>query len=311
MQSSGIYHTPALLKETIDFLSIKSEGKYIDATLGGGGHSEQIINYGVQLLAIDQDPDAIENAKIRFSACPAPSQVVIIKGNFSDLEKIAKENDFAKVDGILFDLGVSSHQLDEPKRGFSFDSQSPLDMRMDPDLSVSAKDLVNALSEKELAELFNKFGEEKFSRTYAHIIVEERKKKPIETGDELAKIILRRSTRKFGQIPACYRLEAKRLAGRHPATKIFQALRIAVNDELNALRKALPQAISLLNQNGRLIVISFHSLEDGIVKKFFEEKEKEGIIKIITEKPVEPEENELKINPRARSAKLRVAEKLI
>ena len=310
MQSSGIYHTPALLKETIAFLRVKSEGKYIDATLGGGGHSEEILKAGGRLLAIDCDPDAIKNAKIRFSACPSPSRVVIVKGNFADLGKIARENGSAKVDGILFDLGVSGHQLDEPKRGFSFDSQSPLDMRMDPDLSVNAKDLVNGLSEKELTELFIKLGEEKFSRQYAHAIVEERKNKPIETGEELAQIVLKIRTKKFGQIPACYRLEAKRLAGRHPATKIFQALRIAVNDELNALRKALPQAVGLLNQNGRLAIISFHSLEDGIVKNFFEEKEKERLLKIITQKPVEPGEEEIKENSRVRSAKLRVIEKL-
>lgn len=305
MFKKGVYHTPALLKETIGFLSVKSEEKYIDATLGGGGHSEEILKAGGRLLAIDCDPDAIKNAKIRFSACPrmyhtvhpqTPSQVVLVKGNFAKIEEIAKENDFTKVDGILFDLGVSSYQLDEPQRGFSFDSQSPLDMRMDPGLSVSAKDLVNGLSENELAELFIKLGEEKFSRVYAHVIVEERKKKPIETGNELAQIILKKTAKKFGEI--------------HPATKIFQALRIAVNDELNALKKTLPQAVDLLNQNGRILIISFHSLEDGIVKKFFLEKEKEGILKIVTEKPVEPEKEELENNPRVRSAKLRVAEKL-
>ncbi len=296
MFKNGVYHTPALLKETIAFLRVKSEGKYIDATLGGGGHSEEIINFGSRLLAIDQDPDAIENAKIRFSACPAPSRVVIVKGNFAGIGEIAKENDFAGVDGILFDLGVSGHQLETPERGFSFDSQSSLDMRMDPDLSVSAKDLVNGLSESELTELFFKHGEEKFSKSYARAIVKAREEKPIATGNELARIILEKSPKKFGQI--------------HPATKIFQALRIAVNDELNVLKKALPQAVGLLNQNGRLVIISFHSLEDGIVKRFFLEKEQEGILKIITEKPIEPGEEEIRENPRVRSAKLRVAEKL-
>jgi len=299
MFKKGVYHTPALLKETIAFLRIKPEERYIDATLGGGGHSEEILKAGGWLLAIDQDPDAIKNAKIRFSACPSSSRVVIVKGNFARIGEIAKENDFTKVDGILFDLGVSSHQLETAERGFSFNLEGPLDMRMDPELSVTAKDLINALSEKELEELFSKLGEEKFARRFARAVCRERETKKIETCDELAEIIVKSA-------PPRGKLDRT-----HPATRIFQALRIAVNDELNNLREALPQAVELLNQKGRLVILSFHSLEDGIVKKFFWEKEKEGLLKIITQRPVEPGEEEINENPRARSAKLRVAEKLL
>lgn len=290
------YHIPVLLKETIDLLRVEPGKKYIDATLGGGGHSEEILKRGGKLLGIDRDPQAVESATARLNqACPPPK---VVWGNFENIEKIAEENSFCRVDGILFDLGVSSHQLETPQRGFSFNQEGPLDMRMDPRLTVAAKDLVNGLTEKELEELFTKLGEEKFARRYAHAMVEYRKRKELETCDEVANIILRVA-------PARGKFDRT-----HPATRVFQALRIAVNDELNGLKMALPKAVGLLNRNGRIVVLSFHSLEDGIVKRFFSEKQKEGILKIINDKPISPGEEEIKANPRSRSAKLRVAEKL-
>lgn len=289
---------PALLKETVDFLEVKGGKKYIDATLGGGGHSEAILRRQGELLAIDRDPEAIEFASQRLKkACPT-SPFRVVQGNFADLGKIARENGFKKVDGVLFDLGVSSHQFEEASRGFSFNREGPLDMRMDPTLSLTARDLVNVLNEGELYELFSKLGEEKYSRRFARAICGARRVKKIETCDELAQIILKSAPPrgKFGRT--------------HPATRVFQALRIAVNDEINSLKEALPQATDLLNFQGRLVVLSFHSLEDGIVKRFFLDKEKMGVLKIITGKPVEPTKEEVEVNPRARSAKLRVAEKL-
>lgn len=305
MQTKGEYHVPALLKETIDLLEIKPEGRYIDATLGGGGHSKEILRRGGELLVIDRDPEAIKNMEDFLKACPSSNSFggksrppKLAQANFSEIDKVALENGFTEVDGILFDLGVSSHQLETPARGFSFNTEGPLDMRMDPGLSVTAKDLVNGLNEGELFELFSKLGEERFAKRYSRAIVKARQEKPIETCNELAEIILRNSPPrgKFDRT--------------HPATRVFQALRIAVNDELNSVREVLPKALDLLKKGGRLGVISFHSLEDGIVKRFFLENEEKGLLKLLNKKPVTPAEEEVRSNPRARSAKLRVAEKL-
>ncbi|PJC76097.1 16S rRNA (cytosine(1402)-N(4))-methyltransferase [Candidatus Shapirobacteria bacterium CG_4_8_14_3_um_filter_39_11] len=295
----GTYHVPALLNETVDLLNIRPGKKYLDATLGGGGHSEEIVKRGGILLGIDQDPEALSYASIRLKqACPGLTPPKFAKGNFVNLAKLAEENGFEKVDGVLFDLGVSSHQFESASRGFSFSQEVSLDMRMDPALSVTAKDLINGLTEKELAELFTKLGEEKFSGRYAKAIVRYRQNKQIEKCSELAQIIVSQAppSEKFRKI--------------HPATRVFQALRIAVNDELNSLKESLPQSVDLLNQGGRLVVISFHSLEDGVVKRFFLEKQKQNILKIINSKPIIPSGNEIKLNPRSRSAKLRGAEKL-
>ena len=285
------YHTPALLKEAIGGLNVKAEEKYIDCTLGGMGHSLEILKRGGEVLAFDVDPEAIENAKKNLSNLSKGTNLKLARGNFKDLEKIAKENGFEKVSGILFDLGVSTHQLLKEERGFSFNTDAVLDMRMDPNLTVTAKDLINGLQKEELYELFTKLGEEHNAWGISRAIVRARTVKPIETGRELAEII----GGARGKV--------------HPATNVFQALRIAVNDELNNLREALPQTLELLEKDGRLTILSFHSLEDRIVKNFFKENEEKGIFKIITKKPITPSEKEILLNPRARSAKLRIAEK--
>lgn len=307
MKNIGSYHIPALLNKTIELLKVKSGSNYIDATLGGGGHSSEIVNNGGNLLAIDRDPEAIEHCsskiieiyKKNLEKYPKLNQPIFIWDNFLYIDKIAKDQGFEPVDGILFDLGVSSHQLESSDRGFSFNQEGPLDMRMDPRLSVTAEDLVNGLNQGELYELFTKLGEEKFSKKIAAAICLARGIKKIQTCDQLAQIILK-SVPKRGTFDRT-----------HPATRIFQALRIAVNDEINALKETLPKSVELLNKNGRLVVLSFHSLEDGIVKRFFLDKQKQGVLKIITEKPIVPTDEESSINPRARSAKLRAAEKII
>jgi len=316
------FHQPVLLNEVIKYLAVKKNGKYIDATVGGGGHAQAICNLGGQILGLDCDPEALDSAReylssfapqngasegLKSTACP-PRQNFgenlggvnaswrLLSGNFKDLAKIAAEAGWVKVDGILFDLGVSSHQLESLERGFSFHSEAPLDMRMDPTLVVTAADLINGLTGKELEKLFWEMSEEYRFKRLARAIVEARRLKPIKTGQELVEIII------------------KAVGGRgkiHPATRVFQALRIVVNDELNNLRQALPQALSILNKDGRLVVISFHSGEDRIVKNLFKQMAVEGKLAIMTEKPIGPREEELKLNPRSRSAKLRAAEKLL
>ena len=301
MKTSDIYHIPALLNETVKALDIKPKHKYIDATLGGGGHSVEIVKKGGILLGIDQDPEAVSYASERLKnaqACPDLLPPKLVQSNFAEIDKVAKEFGFEKVAGILFDLGVSSHQLETSNRGFSFNQEGPLDMRMNPNLSVTAKDLVNGLNEGELAELFWKLGEEKFSRRFAKAICQARLNKPIETCNDLSQIILQEVSPRG------------RFARIHPATRVFQALRIAVNDELNSLKIALPKAVELLGSQGRIVVLSFHSLEDGIVKRFFIDQKEKGILKIISKSPITPTKEEVRLNPRARSAKLRVAEKI-
>ena len=297
------FHEPVLLNEVIQYLAVKKNGKYIDATIGGGGHAKAICNLNGKLLGIDCDPEALNSAREYLTtACPVQRNVGpnaswrLVSGNFKDLKKIALNNDFAKVDGILFDLGVSSYQLTNPKRGFSFNSDEPLDMRMDPSLAVTAQDLVNGLTQKELEKLFWEMSEEYHFKRLAKVIVEQRRLKPIKTGRELSEIIIKAVGRGKSKI--------------HPATRVFQALRMVVNDELNNLRQVLPQALELLNDNGRLVVISFHSGEDRIVKYFFKEMEVQGRLQILTKKPIRPSVEEIKENPRSRSAKLRAAEKL-
>ncbi len=298
------FHTPVLLKEVLEYLKVKKGEKYIDATVGGGGHAEAILKLGGEILGIDCDPEAIKAAREHLSqACPSArvssgdlggqcASWRLAQGNFSQLGGMAKRQGFDPVAGILFDLGVSSHQLENLERGFSFQSDAPLDMRMDPSLSVTAADLINGLNKGELNELFSQLAQEKHSRRLADALVSARRVKPVRTGRELADLAIKTLGRK-GKL--------------HPATRIFQALRIAVNDELNNLKKALPQAVELLKPEGRLVVISFHSGEDRIAKQFFKGEEK---LRVLTKKPVRPTEEEIKVNPRSRSAKLRAGEKI-
>ncbi|CAN5160696.1 16S rRNA (cytosine(1402)-N(4))-methyltransferase RsmH [soil metagenome] len=290
------YHTSVLLQEVLTYLTPQKGELYIDCTLGGGGHSLEIIKRGGRVLGFDVDSDAIAfvREKLKANGFEEGKDLTIVQENFNRLESIAKEKMFDQVSGILMDLGVSSYQFDTPERGFSFQN-GPLDMRMGQELSVKARDLVNGLTERELSELFERFGEEPFAKKIAKAIVEKRKIQLFETTEELAMLVKQ-----------CIRGDQ----GVHPATRIFQALRIAVNDELNALHETLPQALNVLRPGGRLAVISFHSLEDRIVKRAFEGFEKEGLVKILTGKPIIATDEEVLLNRRARSAKLRVIEKI-
>lgn len=286
------FHTPVLLKEVIDNLKIKQCSQYIDATVGGGGHAAAILKLKGKILGIDYDPEAIKASRKRFaSACPNTFWR-LAPGNFKNLKQIAEDSGFNRVDGILFDLGVSSYQLETARRGFSFNREGPLDMRMDPGLMVTAADLVNGLNKGELEKLFEKFSDEPRAAAIAEAIVRARKLKPIETGKQLANIV-----------------GAKRSNRLHPATRVFQALRMAVNDELNNLNQALPQAVGLLKSGGRLAVISFHSGEDRIVKNFLKDQKTKRSLMIINKKPIQATAAEIATNPRSRSAKLRVAQK--
>lgn len=290
------YHISVLLKEAIDALQIKAKGKYIDATLGGAGHAQEIMMQGGCVLGIDQDEDAIVYVKEKYESEIGNKQLVVVKGNFINIDELASKNGFEKVNGIIFDIGVSGYQLDTGTRGFSFRFDSPLDMRMDKSLQIGAKELINGLNAGELYELFTKLGEEHFAKRISKAIIVKRKVKQIETTQELANIVLSAYPRGYHQI--------------HPATKVFQALRMAVNDELGSLRDALPKAIGLLEKGSRMVVLSFHSLEDAIVKNIFKDYQAKGIIKNITEKPVVPSEIEKDENVRSRSAKMRIAEKI-
>ena len=290
------FHVSVLLKETIEGLRVGEGKRYIDATLGGGGHAEKILELGGIVLGIDVDQEAIEHVQDRIKNYEPriKEKLTLARGNFRNIDKIAHSQGFDKVSGIMFDLGVSSHQLGAGGRGFSFQKEGPLDMRMDSELGVRAMDLIKILTKGELYEIFTKFGEENRAWAISERIVSARKMKPIETTKDLVDVI---GGKRFGAI--------------HAATKVFQALRIAVNDELGSLEEVLPKAIRLLEKNGRLAIISFHSLEDRIVKRSFLNFENMKLGKIITEKPIVPSQEEIEKNRRSRSAKLRIFEKLV
>ncbi len=303
------FHIPVLTKEVLHYLNFKKGGGvYIDCTLGGGGHSKAILKNiypdGL-LIGIDQDIEAIEAAKVELKNFPG--KVKLVKGNFKNLEDILSDLKLEAVSGIIFDLGVSSHQLKEKERGFSFREDSHLDMRMDLAQKFDASILINRYTEKELIGVFERYGEERLSKRIARLIVIERQKKPITTTRQLADLVIR-------ALPKTKKRKKWRI---HPATRVFQAIRIEVNQELKALEKGLNQAINVLEDKGRICVISYHSLEDRIVKTLFKEVKREGIaqknygLKILTKKPIRPSSEEVKKNPKARSAKLRVAEKII
>lgn len=285
-----------MLKEVLDFLKIKEGHWYVDCNLGGGGHTTGILEAGGNVLGIDLDPDAIWEVTKSLKKYIDEDRLRLAQTNFANIADAVESKKIPKVSGVLFDLGVSTHQLEEAERGFSFNADAPLDMRMNPTQGVSAKDLVNGLYVNELSELFLKLGEENWSKPIAKKIVEYREHKRIETTNELANIIL--SVRR--------RSPSDRT---HPATRVFQALRIAVNDELNSLKEALPKAFEVLEPGGRIVVISFHSLEDRIVKNCFKEIEQQKLGELIIDKPLETSEKESLENPRSRSAKLRVIQK--
>lgn len=304
-------HKSVLLAETIRGLDIKPEGTYVDCTLGGGGHSEEIIQRLTlgRLIAIDQDTDALNHAKNRLSAY---DNITFVHDNFENLDEILKETAPDGVDGILMDLGVSSYQLDNPERGFSYMNDAALDMRMDQEATISAYDVVNNYSEKELGDLIREYGEERFAYKIAYHIVKARGEKPIETTFELNDIIKR-------GIPA-----KDRRVGPHPSKRTFQAIRIEVNRELSILKSTIESGIGHLNPKGRYAIITFHSLEDRIVKNVFREQAnpctcpphlpcvcgKTPVVSLVSRKPIEASREELEDNPRSRSAKLRVCEKL-
>jgi 16S rRNA (cytosine1402-N4)-methyltransferase len=281
-------HIPVLLEEVINGLNISVGKIYIDATVGQSGHTKEIVRKGGKVLGIDRDPETIEalrNRKEEFEG-----KAIFVAGSFANIEEIAQENGFGNVSGILFDLGYSSWQLDKSGRGFSFSRNEPLDMRFDQKTQeIQASDVVNRMSKEELTELISIYAEEEFSEKIVGALS---KARPIYTTGELVKAL-------ESAIPGYDNI-------RHFA-RIFQALRIAVNNELGALKKALPQAISLVEKGGRVEIISFHSLEDRIVKQFFKDRQD---IKIITKKPITASREEMKKNSRSRSAKLRIAEKI-
>ena len=306
-------HTTVLLKETVDGLDIKEDGVYVDCTLGGAGHSEYLVSHlgdAGKLYCFDQDQTAIDHAKEKLA--PYLDRVTFIRSNFRFIKEELAARGVHQVDGVMFDLGVSSPQLDTPERGFSYHHDAPLDMRMDLEGDLTAHEVVNQWPYEKLVRIFFRYGEEKFSKQIARKIEAAREIKPIETTGELVDLI------KEG-IPA----PARRKGG-HPAKRVFQAIRIAVNDELDAVEEALEKSIEILKPSGRISVITFHSLEDRITKTLFKEKASgpdlpHGLpvipdaykpeLKLVTRKPILPSEEELERNNRARSAKLRVAEK--
>jgi len=294
------FHTPVLLQEAIDYLNVSPGNLFIDATLGGAGHALAILKKGGRVLGLDWDKEAIKYAKNRLAkACP-PKDFWLEKASFANLKKIWQEKNLERPAGILFDLGVSSHQLETEKRGFGFRQNTELDMRMDLEgQKVTAADLLKVLSKKELYELTARLGEEQLARPIAGAIVLARRKKPITTTTQLKNLVA-----------GIYRHHRKRSRHIHPATKTFQALRIAVNDELNNLKEGLNQAFEILDKKGRLVVISFHGGEDRIVKHFFKNKKEQGLAKVLIKKPIVPSREEISINPRSRSAKMRAIEKL-
>ncbi len=306
-------HVSVLYEQVLELLNVRPDGVYVDGTLGGGGHAsgvcEKLSADGV-FIGIDRDRDALKAAGGRLAAYPCEKHLV--QSNYEDVKRVLTELGILRVDGALLDLGVSSFQLDNPERGFSYMQDAPLDMRMNADDALTAEEVVNGYSQQELARIIREYGEEKWAARIAQFIAEERKKHPITTTSELVGVIKR-------AVPA-----AARRDGPHPAKRTFQAIRIEVNDELGQLRRAVNDFIDILAPGGRLAIISFHSLEDRIVKEAFQKRlnpctcppglpcicGKTADVRKVTRKPVEASAEELESNPRSRSAKLRVLEKL-
>ena len=302
------YHRPVLVAETLELLAPRPGALIVDATCGGGGHTEAILETGADVLALDQDPDALEFASARLTNFA--SRVIFRRANFREVGRVLDELGMSQVDGALLDLGVSSRQLENPERGFSLMRNGPLDMRMDPGQDLTAAEVVNGYSEEQLTRIFREYGEEPAARRIASQIVKLRKEAPFRETVALARAV-EKIVGRHGR--------------RHPATQIFQALRMEVNDELGALKAGLLALTNRLEPGGRIAVITFHSLEDRIVKNFFRDRSREFLdrpewprprpnpdfsLRIVTPKPVEPDTTEQRINPRSRSARLRVAERI-
>jgi len=291
-----MYHEPVMKKEILEAFQVREDKKYIDCTLGDGGHTLEFLKRGATVLGLDVNADSLNRASDRIKKEGYSSRFVPVLGNFKKLESIANSSGFSQVDGILYDLGYSSYQLDDSDLGLSFQKDKPLDMRLDDNLGVTAADLVNALPEKQLADLIFEYSQENMARKFARAIVNARNLKKIETTKQLADLLA-------SQSPLGY--ERGRI---HPATRTFQALRIVVNDELENLAQSLPQASRLLLPGGLLIVISFHSMEDKLVKQFSQSAGPK--IKMVNKKPIVPSDEEIARNVRSRSAKIRILERL-
>lgn len=307
-------HVSVLLEECIKGLNIKPNGTYVDGTIGGAGHARVICSHLDKLgqfIGLDQDDNALEISKERLQGV-AP-KVTLVKSNFVDIKQVLERLNIGRIDGMLIDLGVSSHQLDEPSRGFSYMHDAPLDMRMNQDALYNAYELVNTMSKQDLYQVIKMYGEEKWAKRIAEFIIKEREIKPIKTTYELVEVIKK-------AIP-----QGARKEGPHPAKRTFQAIRIAVNKELEIIEPTIQDSVLKLKQGGRLCIITFHSLEDRIVKHTFRQLEnpctcskdlpvcicgKKPVVKVITRKPILPSVEEIEKNPRSRSAKLRIVEKL-
>jgi 16S rRNA (cytosine1402-N4)-methyltransferase len=286
-----------MLQEFLTFFSESRLKTFFEGTLGAGGHAEKLLEAHPEIktyVACDRDPVALELAEKHLA--PWKKKLVLVEGDFAELDEILKEEKIKSVDGCFFDLGVSSMQFDQGEKGFSFSKEGPLDMRMGPSAEFSAEEIVNKWSEKKLGDIFRDYGEEPKWRKAAKAIIDARRKKPIKTTLELSEVIVNSIGR-----------SRKKL---HPATLVFQALRICVNNELDALKEGLSKAIEKLSSGGRLGVISFHRLEDRIVKEMFREASQNKTLRILTKKPLVPTSQEIRINPRSRSAKMRFAEKI-
>lgn len=289
-------HIPVMLDKVLNYLEGEKRNLIVDCTFGGGGHSREILirHKNIKIIGLDRDFDAVQRGSVIMEEFK--NRLNLYHRNFKDLPLLLESLGINQVDAMLLDLGVSSDLIEDKERGFSFQNDGPLDMRMDKTSEITAEIIVNSYPKEKLEKIFFEYGEERYSRKVAKAICEYRKKKRIQTVFELVDILLK-NVPKTGKI--------------HPATRVFQALRMEVNDELGALRQFLVTAPAFLSNGGRILVISFHSLEDRIVKYFFREKEKAGILKVITKKPVTPEQSEITLNRRSRSAKLRVAEKMV
>ena len=293
--ATPILHQPVLLREVMEFLKVDPDGVYIDATLGAGGHAEGILKRlsTGKLLGIDRDPAALEIARERLQ--PFAERLIMLHGNFGEIDVLHASSGLGPADGLLADLGLSSMQLEDASRGFSFSLPGPLDMRMDPHSDTTAADIANRTGERDLANLIFELGEERHSRRIARAIV---KARPYRSTTELAQVVTRAIPSRAG------------LRHLHPATRTFMALRLAVNNELENLRDLLGKTLDILRPGGRVVILSFHSLEDRLVKRAFQQWRHEGRARILTRKVVRPGEDEVRANPRSRSAKLRAAEKI-